>query len=193
MVKLQPSSDEVSISNTTLPKPSSDEVSLLNPLVPSDEVSISNITLPRPYTIIWTKCNWTLNTCGSLYKKTKVDEIKKFMFDYKKDIAISVIATSLTMMWATPVVSVITLLAGLGVGVIGAFTTTSLNGYYDATRTLYSYYVTVDKKETYKHNQAKYVVKWYNTRNAKQYNRTQHSASWMSEEGILNMGIFAGS
>lgn len=61
--------------------------------VESGEISLYNTTLPRPYAFIASKCNWTLNQCGTLYGKSKVDQIKKFMFDFKKDAAISVVVT----------------------------------------------------------------------------------------------------
>lgn len=157
--------------------------------VESGEISLYNTTLPRPYAFIASKCNWTLNQCGTLYGKSKVDQIKKFMFDFKKDAAISVVAAAITMVWGAPIVAVGVLLASLGVGVVNPLLTASLNGYYDSTRTQYSYYVVVKQKETFKHNQEKYVVYYYNTTNGKQSTRTSQSASWISEDAVLDIGI----
>lgn len=154
-------------------------------------ISPFSYTLPRPYSFITSKCNFTLNQCGSLHGKSDTSQIQKFMFDFKRDAALSVIATTITIVYGAPIVAVAALLVSLGVGYANAKLTDSLNGYYNATRKRYSYYVVVKSKETLKHNQEQIDVHYYNSRNGKKNTRVKHSASWMSEDAILNLGIIA--
>ncbi|WP_099354063.1 hypothetical protein [Fredinandcohnia onubensis] len=151
----------------------------------------SSYTLPRPYSFIWSRCNWTLNQCGSLYGKSDSTQIKYFMFDFKRDIAISVVAAAITVVFSTVIVAIGVLLVSLGVSYSLTRLTESLNGYYDATRKRYSYYVVVKQRETFKHNQAQYDVYYYNQRNGKKSTRVKRTGSWMSESAILDVGIIS--
>ncbi|UII54845.1 hypothetical protein LS684_14420 [Cytobacillus spongiae] len=105
--------------------------------------------------------------------------------------AISVVATAITSIWGSAIVAIATLLGSLGVSFANARLTTSLNGWYDATRYRYSYYVKVKEKETYKHNQEEIQVHYYNSNNGKKNTRIKRSGSWISENAILNIGIIS--
>jgi len=46
-------------------------------------------------------------------------------------------------------------------------------------------------KTTYSHNQKQIDVYWYNNKNAMANTRVKLSPSWLSEDGILNVGIIS--
>lgn len=147
----------------------------------------------RPYIFVGNKYNATLDVTGSLYRASETQTIKKFMFDYSKDTAISVIAAAVTSVFGLAIVTITVLLTELGIGVYRAFTTTALNGFYNATRYDYWYKVYVDGKVTYEHAQHQVDVQYNNTNNNKQLIRSSQSLSWASENAIMNTGIFAGA
>ncbi|WP_306009329.1 hypothetical protein [Bacillus sp. MMSF_3328] len=151
----------------------------------------SSVTLMRPYPYIKSKYNSTLKLTGYLYGTSQTSTIKKFMFDFKRDVALSVVAAAITTVFASVIVAVTVLLTSLGVSFGLTSLTDSLNGYYDATRKRYSYYVTVKGKETYSHNQEQIDVYYYNSKNGKKNTRVKRSGSWMSEDAILNVGIIS--
>lgn len=159
--------------------------------ISTSSVTSSNVTLPGPYNLALYKCNTVLNQCGTLYKRSDTAQVNKFMFDFAKDVAISVIATTITIVFSAKIVAVGVLLSQLGVQFSNLMLKDSLTGYYSATRYRYSYYVMVKSKTTYRHNQVQYNVRYYNQKNRKELTRVVRSPSWMSENAILNVGILA--
>jgi hypothetical protein len=158
-----------------------------------EEITPLNTTLPGTYFYITSKYNSLLDIYGYLYRASDSSEIKKFMFDFKRDTAISVVASAITFVFSTAVVAVLVLLAALGASYSFTMLTDSLNGWYDATRKRYSYQVKVNNQITYQHNQEQVNVLYYNSKNGKQDTRETQSGSWMSEDAILNVGIISGS
>jgi len=86
-------------------------------------ISLNNVTLPGPYNFIRSKYNSTLNLTGYLYGTSDRAEIRQFMFDFKRDIAISVVASTISTIFGTVIVAIGTLLGSLGV----SFTVSSLS------------------------------------------------------------------
>lgn len=146
------------------------------------------------YKYITSKYNSTLKVKGNLWGYTTKKNKKKYMFDFSKGAAISIVGAALTVMFPPgAVVSIFLLLADLGVGYAFSKLTTSLNGYYNATYYNYYYKVYVGKKVTYNHKQSRTVVYYYNYKNGKKASRSKRSASWASQNAIMNVGILAGA
>lgn len=171
-----------------------EDLNYINSLKEDNNIStrVAGVTLPGTYKFIKSKYNSVLKVTGKLYGTSKTDKIQKFMFDFGKDIALSVIGSAITLVFGYVIVSIGVLLTSLGISFKNAFTSTSLNGYYNATRTRYSYYVVASNskksKITYRHNQEKIIVDYYNTKNGKKSTRTL-TKYWESENIILNVGI----
>ncbi|MDD1504493.1 hypothetical protein PVA17_17255 [Lysinibacillus sp. CNPSo 3705] len=168
----------------------------VNDFIKEESSITEGTTLPRPYSFIASKCMEAIKQCGSLYGKSKKDLIDKYVFDFKKDVALSVVAAAITIIWTHPIVAVGILLTSLGISFRNAVLEDSLNGYYKATRTQYSYYILAKKenkpeKETYRHDQEEYDVHYYNSANGKELTRNSHSPNWFSEDALLNIGIIA--
>lgn len=146
---------------------------------------------------IQSKYNSLLDILGFLYRQTSTESIKKFHFDFAKDIAMSVVAAAITNIFSTTIVTIGVLLATLAVSYESGVLKDNLTGYYDAEKTTYKYLVSVSKdgtlKDSYYHNQHKVVTTYYNQKNGEQLNKTAYSGSWFSEGAILDIGIVAGS
>ncbi|WBL16860.1 hypothetical protein [Sutcliffiella sp. NC1] len=127
---------------------------------------------------------------GYLYGAPKTTKmIKKFMFDFKRDIAISIIGAAITTIFSTVIVGVVVLLSSLGIGVINAFTTDSLNGYYDATETTYRYMTKVKERTSYQVERDVNVI-YYNSKNGKKLTRYVN-VNKSSNTVKINTAIFA--
>ena len=126
---------------------------------------------------------------GHLYVESTIVKTTKYMYDWATGVAISVIATAITIVWGAPIVAVGVLLGSLGVTFASSKITTPLSGWYDAYHHSDQYLVIVNDVWALWHKNDWYDVVYYNDRNGKRESRFSPQSNWKHPDDIILDGI----